>query len=213
MVSIGFWLEQFESRDLRDRLLLSAVSVALLGLLAYPFWIGPLLSERQVWSHKLHKLEQESARIARQSARVESRLQQHHTRDNRLRLQQLEALSAQLDQQLGRLRMGMIRPERVPEVLQDMLRDLPLVLLSLRKLPPSIEIDSAVAELPKIYRHQLRLELEGSYQDTLDYIERLESLPWGLAWEALDIRMQRYPKAKIVLQVYTLSFEQEWLGV
>jgi MSHA biogenesis protein MshJ len=67
--------------------------------------------------------------------------------------------------------------------------------------------------VPKIYRHALRLELQGSYNDTLDYIERLEQLPWGLAWETLDIHMQRYPKARIILHLYTLSLKEEWLGV
>jgi MSHA biogenesis protein MshJ len=83
----------------------------------------------------------------------------------------------------------------------------------LRKLPPEIEIDSGVEGVPKIYRHGLRLELEGSYSDTLDYIKRLEGLPWGLAWEALDIHMQSYPKAHIILHLYTLSLKEEWLGV
>ena len=213
MAKLSEWLTQFEARSRRDRLLLLLALQAGLLLLGYLLWIGPQWQERQRWNERLASSEQESARIADQNRRLESVLQQGQERDNQRRLQQLEAVSAQLDRSLQEAQANMLSPQRMPEVLRDMLKDLPLVLLNLRKLPPEVELDSGVEELPKIYRHGLRLELEGSYGDTLDYIERLEQLPWGLSWEALDIHMQNYPKARIILHVYTLSLQEEWLGV
>ncbi len=107
----------------------------------------------------------------------------------------------------------MISAQMMPAVLQDVLADLPLVLVSLRKLPPEVEIDSEIEGVPTVYRHGLRLELEGSYSDTLVYLERLEELTWSLAWEALDISMKEYPQASIILNLFTLSFDEVWLGV
>ncbi len=213
MDSIKRRLEQFEARSRRERLLLLVATLAVLMMLSYLAWIGPRLSERRHWLEQICQAEQESARILAQSNRLETVLQADRDQENEQRLNQLEAVSERLDQELTEVQAGMISPERVPEVLQDMLKELPLVLLSLRKLPAEIEIDPGVEGVPKIYRHGLRLELEGSYADTLDYIERLEGLPWGLAWEALDIRMQRYPRAHIILHLYTLSLKEEWLGV
>jgi MSHA biogenesis protein MshJ len=140
-------------------------------------------------------------------------LQENHGQQEQQRLSRLQGISRQLDRQLAQARASMLSPDRVPEVLQDMLQDLPLVLLSLRKLPPGIEFEGEAEAVPRIYRHGLRLELEGSYDDTLQYIERLEQLPWGLVWETLDIQMQDYPRARIVLHLYTLSLQEEWLGV
>jgi MSHA biogenesis protein MshJ len=101
----------------------------------------------------------------------------------------------------------------MPQVLEQMLGELPLRLVSLRKLPPQIEIDSQIDGVPRVYRHGLRIELVGSYQNTLDYLGRLEALPWRLAWEALDIQVRDYPKTSVILTLYTLSFEEGWLGV
>lgn len=213
MDRLMYWLDRFESRSGRERGLLLAAISGLLLVFAYLLWFGPALQERQQWLDRIHQTEQEIVRIDQQSSRLQSLLRDDQNQQEQQRLERLQQLSAQLDHKLAQARVGMISPERVPEVLRDMLQDLPLVLLSLRKLPPEIEIEEEVEGLPKIYRHGLRLELEGSYANTLQYIERLERLPWGLAWETLDIHMQHYPKARIVLHLYTLSLQEEWLGV
>jgi MSHA biogenesis protein MshJ len=180
---------------------------------AYLLWFAPVLNERQRWLEKIHQSEQQIARMNQQRTRLETLLLENHGQQEQQRLSRLQGISRQLDRQLAQARASMLSPDRVPEVLQDMLQDLPLVLLSLRKLPPGIEFEGEAEAVPRIYRHGLRLELEGSYDDTLQYIERLEQLPWGLVWETLDIQMQDYPRARIVLHLYTLSLQEEWLGV
>ncbi|MGD8587589.1 MAG: type II secretion system protein GspM [Chromatiales bacterium] len=207
------WLEWFETRSSRERGLMLAGICGMLLITAYLLWFGPALNERHLWLDKLHQAEQEISRMQQQLARLEMLLQKDDSLQEEQRLHRLQQLSQQLDLKLAQAGAAMISPERVPEVLRDMLQDIPLMLLSLRKLPPEIEIEGGVEGVSPIYRHALQLELEGSYDDTLKYIERLERLPWGLAWETLDIHMQHYPKAHILLHLYTLSLQEEWLGV
>lgn len=213
MARINHWLEQFESRNLRERSLLLITLLVMLLFLGYQFWLGPKLKERQIWFNQIDKTRQQTEQFSTQMVKLEAVMQQDPDRDNRQRLKQVRAESTQLDSRLKQEQQTMISPEMMPDVLQDVLDDLPLVLVSLRKLPPEVEIDSDIEDVPRVYRHGLRLELEGSYSDTLDYLERLEKLPWRLAWEALDIRMKRYPRATIILNLYTLSFDEVWLGV
>lgn len=213
MDRLKHWLDLFEAKTLRERLLLLVVSLAVLSMLGYLLWIGPQLNEKQRWSDNIHKVEQQRNQLTMQLAKVEAALQQDPERQNRERLEAVRRESTQLDKRLKQQQNSMISPELMPRVLEEVLADLPLVLISLHKLPPEVEMGSEVEGVPQIYRHGLRLELEGSYRDTLDYLKRLEQLHWHLAWESLDIRMKRYPKATIILDLYTLSFDEVWLGV
>ena len=63
------------------------------------------------------------------------------------------------------------------------------------------------------YRHGLRIELEGSFADTLAYLQQLEALPWDFYWDRLEIIAGEYPKNRISIEVYTISIGRLWLGV
>lgn len=207
------WLDQLEARTLRERLLLMAAMLALPAVLGYLLWLDPQLQERQQGFDKISRIEKESDQFLAQIGKLEATLQKDPDRKNRERLSTLKEESQRLDRRLRQEQKEMISPELMPKLLEDMLGNLPLELVHLHKLAPEIEIENGIKGTPKVYRHGLRLELEGSYRDTLKYLERLENLPWRLAWEALDIKMKDYPKATIILNVYTLSFDEVWLGV
>lgn len=213
MDRLNQWLDLFEAKTLRERLLLLAVGLAVLTMLGYLLWIGPQLEQRRHWSDDIQKTEQQRNQTRLQLVKLEAALEQDPDRRNRQRLEAARRESSELDKRLRQQQTTMISPELMPQVLEEVLADLPLVLISLQKLPPQVEMGSEVEGVPSIYRHGLRLELEGSYRDTLDYLKRLEQLHWRLAWDSLDIRMKRYPKATIILDLYTLSFDEVWLGV
>lgn len=63
-----------------------------------------------------------------------------------------------------------------------------------------------------LYKHAVKLAIEGEYFAVVDYLESLEALPWKIYWHALDYQVENYPKAKVVLEVYTLSTEKGFIG-
>lgn len=67
--------------------------------------------------------------------------------------------------------------------------------------------------LDNAYKHGLFIKLEGNYMSTLQYLKTLESLPWGFFWEKLEYEVTDYPTATISITLYTLSLEQDWIGV
>lgn len=213
MGKVNHWLELFEDRNLRERLLLLAAFLLTPLFITYQFWLVPLLHTQDNWQNKIQLVEQQTEQFIQQIAKLESAIQGNPRQKEHLHLKRIKSESMQLDDWLKREQQALISPKLMPQVLREMLQDLPLELISLRKLPSEIEIDSNIQGVPRVYRHGLRLELEGSYRDTVDYLERLETLSWRIAWEALDIRMQDYPSATIILSLYTLSFEEGWLGV
>jgi MSHA biogenesis protein MshJ len=66
---------------------------------------------------------------------------------------------------------------------------------------------------PGIFKHVFEVELEGRYLSALDYLEALEALPWSFFWEALAYRVEEHPNGRATIRAYTLSAEEDWIGV
>ena len=75
------------------------------------------------------------------------------------------------------------------------------------------EAAPAIAGVEKLYRHGVRVEIEGDFKSTLDYLERVEESEWHLMWDALDYRVDTYPTATITIDFHTISQSEEWIGV
>lgn len=64
-----------------------------------------------------------------------------------------------------------------------------------------------------IYQHGLEIRLAGSYNDLLNYLTEIERLPQRLMWNSISFKVEKYPRNIMVLRVYTLSFDKNWLMV
>ncbi len=114
---------------------------------------------------------------------------------------QLAAQDAQFEAQLGRL----VRPQQAAPLLRDVLAQAPgLRLLNLDSTPgePLLPDSTRTA---RIVRYDLELRVEGGYLAALDYLQRLEQLPWTLFWEGVSLKVAEYPRSEIQLTVYTLG--------
>ena len=67
--------------------------------------------------------------------------------------------------------------------------------------------------LDNAYRHGLRIEFQGDYLTTLNYLRRLENLKWGFFWDNFEFKVNDYPDSTVAIEIFTLSLQQEWIGV
>jgi MSHA biogenesis protein MshJ len=67
----------------------------------------------------------------------------------------------------------------------------------------ALPVSSPEDNLPAIYRHGLLMELRGDYLALLDYLRTVEAMPWGLFWEALEVRAQDSGPSRFVIRVFT----------
>jgi MSHA biogenesis protein MshJ len=63
-----------------------------------------------------------------------------------------------------------------------------------------------------LYRHGIRMVFQGNYMKSMDYLQKLEQLPWKFYWQNFDYQVEKHPKAIITLNIYTLSTSQWWIG-
>jgi MSHA biogenesis protein MshJ len=77
--------------------------------------------------------------------------------------------------------------------------------------PPLAETGQASGD--GIYQHGIEIRLAGSYNDLLAYMADLERMPQRLMWNRVSLTVEQYPRNIMVLRLYTLSFDKNWLVV
>ncbi|MFT5082907.1 MAG: MSHA biogenesis protein MshJ [Lentisphaeria bacterium] len=128
-----------------------------------------------------------------------------------------------LDENLEHISTGLIPSEKLPQALHDVLNSMgSLKLIGMTTKTPlklqlidqaaSQEGGESAAELLGIYKHAVDVQLEGNYFAIASYLQALQKLPWKFYWESIDYRVEQYPKAQAVIEVYTLSTEKGLIG-
>jgi MSHA biogenesis protein MshJ len=144
---------------------------------------------------------------------------------NRKKLAQVKDQLAAINDWLKQFEATLVAPMEMPELLEGVLARHPrLELVSMKTQAPSNL--SAVGDPPGgkgaktggpptdgIYQHTIELNLAGSYNDLLSYILALERLPQHLMWTSANVKVDKYPRTVMVLRIYTLSFDPNWLQI
>jgi len=208
-----------DAMSLRERLFVFAAMLFVIGgaweaLLAAPLAKREELASAMVESTRKSIAELDEA-IAVAAHGIGDGMADHHDR-----VRVLQEQIAAGDESLRIFTSDLIDPAQMRFVLSDLIRKQPgLTLMSATNLPsqPLVEqeedAEASVEDGPKLYRHGLVLVLEGAYIDCLAYLTSMERLPWRLFWGSLEVETEEYPRSRITIELYTLSLEQEWVGV
>ncbi len=221
------WLERIDALSVRERGLMLVVTLIVL----YAGWDYLLFVPLQQRVMNVRtQVEQTQARMAalnRQGRRILVQYQEDPDQTNREQVLRLRAEIAQLDARLKELTVALITPEGMAGVLERVLTqetDMSLVRLENEGAEPLLKgaFDrGAKAQGPKaadpgfmhVYRHGMMIEVQGGYLSTLKYLRALEALPWRFLWDALELRVEKYPTGKTSITVHTLGLQEGWIGV
>ncbi|MHB1333357.1 MAG: type II secretion system protein GspM [Sulfuriferula sp.] len=225
--------DRVDAMSLRERTLIFLAAAVVLVVLVNAVLIDPLLAR-----HK--KLQQQITLTQEKSNAMQTQIQELVKTWNadpdvalRARLTQLQAQSEQTGKTLEDIQSGLVPPQRMPVLLQDILRhNRSLHLVSLKTLPvtslgePETKSAGKVAgeaEKPPqvkpgsvenlVYKHGVEITVEGSYLDLLRYLSEIEALPWHMFWGKADLDVDQYPKETLTLRLYTLSMDKAWLAL
>ena len=205
-----------ETMTVRERIIvLSAVAVGILFVWGQLFFF-PLQDRYKSASSSIRSMDQQQLEFSTQVTVLDLQLADDPNREllaQRKGLeQQLEKMKGQIEGQLS----GLIAPEKMADVLRDVLIDQQaLKLISLKNLPvePFNLVDEDVeSQGTALFSHSMELIVDGQYFDVLEYIKRLEQLK-GFNWQMLNYDVVDYPKARVTIKIRTLSLEEDWIGV
>ncbi|MEW5972919.1 MAG: hypothetical protein AB1713_04070 [Pseudomonadota bacterium] len=221
--------QRFEALQPRERLLIITVGAALVWALAQVLYFNAAaVREKQLLS-ATREVRQQLAQLEAREQILRIQLAEGPQAVLESKREELLRRQAQLDAELKQQGIRLIDAERMRQVLHDLLQGSSLRLIALRRLPLELAFGAAAEggekgagekPAPKagmqgivLYRHPVQIELEGRYADMVQYLERLEASPWQLMWQGLEIETRDYPSARMRLTVYTLSLQEDWIGV
>jgi MSHA biogenesis protein MshJ len=211
--------------SLRERLFLFAASLFVVGGLWEAVLAAPLAGREQLANDKVTALQARlielNASLSAAAAGVSEGVPDQLARLHALR----ESVQAR-EQEMRVFTTELVDPGEMRVVLEELLRRQDgLTLVSAVNLPARSVLDdeSAAAttaadtaepsDAPKLYRHSFVLTLRGNYLDCLRYLEDVERLPWHIYWSRLELETEEYPVNDIVIELATLSLDEEWIGV
>lgn len=230
-LSISQLQEKIDARNLRERGLLFGCLLAIIFLLWNVLFQSSLNKTQTALETRLTDLKTQQQTLTTQVAGITLAMASDPDLEKKNHVAQLKAEIKILDDMLSGLSQGLISADNLPRLLQDVLeKSATLRLLHMQTLPveglsweqiSTPEINSTASgtksnQAPTsagIYKHSVVLRLSGSYFELIDFLQLLESSQWHFYWEQLDYRVADYPKADILLRVYTLGAEKGRIGV
>ncbi|MBS0286391.1 MAG: type II secretion system protein M [Proteobacteria bacterium] len=210
-IHFEYWIKvkkQINGRSQRERVLLLLTGMTIIWVIMFNGFISPSSNEMNDNSEEIQNIEQEYRASAHELGLVKAKLQkQINAQPNSEVLQLQDTLKVQKEK-LNHYREKLIKPETVPFLLDKLLGDFAgLTLVNVQTLPPK-ELKTNT-----LYRHGIRLTFSGEYKDLLAYVKKVESLQYPLWWDDVEYKITQFPKATIVLTLYTLSEHENWIGV
>lgn len=204
------WAQQIAALSLRERILILLTGVVLLGAMGIYGWLDDadtrLGQDRQALAAAQRDLEI----LTLENQGKQARLGRDPDAQVREQLASVETSLRQMDAELLAQTVDLIPAHEMPAVLEALLsRSANLHMLALTSLKP--EPLMAGEQKVNLFRHGIRLQLEGGYFDVYQYLKALEALPRHFYWKGFDYQVVEHPKAAVAMEIYTLSTSKEFI--
>lgn len=217
----------------RERIMVAGAAVLVPVYLLTVLVITPAFDEYRRLGKRLETRQSNNTQLTQQISELGSALERSPNNRQRKEIEHLEQQLEKLYIEVGAHLDALVAPEQMSTILRRLLQHHPgLTLRSIHNAPASIirapgntavdEDENSAATLGAehsdrkdqvelLYRQPLVLELEGSYLDTLEYIEKIQAWPEHMFVDSINIKLEKYPRNMITLQVSSISTAESLL--
>lgn len=231
MAGISDQLEKIDNLSVRERAILLAAGLLLIVMVWFNFFHEPLVQEKEAIQTDIEQKLGEIDTLALQLNVLKSKKAVDPNAANRKRREETLAGIEHTRNRILEATSNLVAPEKMPELLRSVLArvdGLQLVSLSGLGKTPLIEqtsdektdeeaavavSDSEQEPYDSAYKHGMKIVFEGDFFTTLDYIRKLESLDWRFFWDSIEFQVDEYPRSTSSVTLYTLSLEENWIGI
>ncbi len=204
---------RFEQLSQREKIMAAGTCLLILWGSWDSLFYQPMQKDNQSIEIEITSLQKQLNAQQQIAKQIEAIIRNNPNASTRQQLTNLQQTVKNLKQQLSLGDKKFVPSELMANALNDILKQHgKLKLIKLETLPVTPFGDNGQQEA-WMFRHSMVMTLQGDYFSTLDYLKALESLPWRIHWDSIDYQVKDYPIAETRIQVYTLSFEKDWLGV
>jgi MSHA biogenesis protein MshJ len=227
--------EKIDNLSLRERAMVFIGIIAVVFTLWDSLLMAPLELEQKKMISNLNKKNAERIALVSQVQNTTKQSQVDPNAENVAKLKSLRSKLIDVQADLESSTDSLVSPKDMPKILETVLHKTGgLTLLNLRSLGVTSLVDKEKTQIvnadgqspeddsesrlsadniENAYKHGLRIEFSGEYLTTLDYLRSLEELEWGFFWENFELNVNEYPESKIAIEIFTLSLNEEWIGV
>lgn len=218
------WLQRWRKLAPREQWLAAGIGAALLVVLYMLLVADPLAARIGAEQNRLRLAEARQLEARSAVQELQARLAADPNLPFRAALESAELQRGQLERRIDAQTQVLLPPERMKQLLQELLRNQPgLQLVKLEtsseplRLGDAVPAEQAATQAPAVllHRHSLELRLEGGYFDLLKYLVALQGSEFRVYWDALDYQVGEagHQRASITLRLHTLSRSARFLGV
>ncbi|MTW13726.1 hypothetical protein GM658_24240 [Pseudoduganella eburnea] len=208
---------RIDAMTLRERVAIFIASVAALLFMVNTLVLEPLFARNRMLADQIR---QQNMQVDAANSGVQAQMAAFNANPDAATQKQLADLNRDAAALAGALRAtqhGLVAPEKMGQLLQQLLRSNgKLKLLSLRTLPVSgmggnADAKAAPVRRELLYRHGVEVVLQGGYLDMLNYMEALEGSPQQVFWGRAQLDAHDYPNSTLTLTLYTLGLDEKWM--
>lgn len=204
------WGQHIAMLSLRERVLILLTGLILLGAAGFYGWLEDADTRLQQDRAALRAAERDLELIELENLGKQARLKRDPNQGVRDQLAQVEAERDQIDVELKAQTVDLIPAHEMPLVLEAVLsRSTNLHMLALSSLEPT-PLMAGMQQI-NLYKHGIRIQLEGGYFDIYQYLKAMEALPRHFYWKQFDYQVKAYPGAVVEMEIYTLSTSKEFI--
>jgi len=234
MKQLNKLVEKIDSLSLRERAIVFIGVIAVLFSVWDAYLLKPLETEQKSAIAKLNEKNAERIVLINRFQTLMASSNEDPNADNIARLKSLRSRLIDVQADLESSTGNLVTAKDMPKILETVLHKVGgLTLRNLKSLGVTPVIAKSKEELATVevgngsdnekkltadnidnaYKHGLRIEISGDYLTTLNYLRNLEELKWGFFWDNFKLTVNEYPDASVAIEIFTLSLNQEWIGV
>ncbi|BEE01566.1 MSHA biogenesis protein MshJ [Aeromonas dhakensis] len=204
------WADKLAALSQRERVLIMLTGVVLVGSIATYGWLDAAVVRLEQDRLALSAAQRDLEIMDLENQGKQARLARDPDQNVRTQLAGVDEEIGKLDAALKAQTVDLIQAHEMPEVLEALLsRSANLHMVALTSLAP--EPLMAGEQRINLFKHGIRLKLEGGYFDVYQYLKALEALPRHFYWKQFDYQVQEHPKAVVEMEIYTLSTSKEFI--
>jgi MSHA biogenesis protein MshJ len=210
--------ERFDALAVRERGLIFGAAVVVIFVSWQSLLLEPLLARRRQAEQRLSDVRVHMQALDQAGASVaDDPLMAAATRNR-----SLQGRLTELERELQALAQGYVAPERVTQLLRELLaRQQGLTLVSLENLPveslsqtvDAVHTEAIAADDRGPFLHPVEIVVDGDYASIAAYLRSLEQLPWRIYWQRLELTAGRYPQNQVHIIIGALSLSRDWIKV
>ena len=212
--------KKFQARQPREKAIIFGAGLVIVGWGGFLQYIEPPYKEMTHLQQQHQRTVQTLNSTNLQMSEIQSLLGKDPNMHEREKMEKIAKEMAQLDQRLKEHVADFVPPEKMTELLQDMLLQAKqLKLEELGSIEPepleftSVKQAEGAEKKVQLFQHGIVVTFRGTYFDVYHYLRKLETLPWRFFWRRMHYEVTRYPLARVQLELVTISADEKFFAI